>query len=181
MFYKLKMKVDLERAREYYFKLENEYQHRRWESRLGDTTIHGWSIHVLNGITDAFGFYDKATEPLGVENYYRSEICFDWAEEILNLFPYGYRSGVSVNPTGTIVPSHIDENWVDMMGLHIPIITNKDYVWITTEGTRHLEEGSVYLVDTSRLHSTINKGACARVHFGMNIPRANWDDIKKFM
>ena len=180
MFYKLNIKIDIVQARQYYLKLESDYQHRKWESQLGNKSIYGWSIHVLNGVNDSYGFYDKAAEPLGVENYYRSEICIDWAEEILNLLPYGYRAGVGVSPAGTIVPPHIDENWADMMRLHVPIYTNLDYVWITHEGKRHLEEGAVYLVDTSYQHSTINAGSAPRVNFGMNIPRRNLGDIKKF-
>ena len=121
------------------------------------------------------------SEPLGVENYYRSEICFDWAEEILDLFPYGYRAGIGVSPAGTVVQPHIDENWPDMLRLHIPIHTNKEYVWHTHESDLHMEEGSVYLVDTSHLHATTNNGDTARVHFGMNIPRTDFNKIKKFL
>jgi len=180
MFYKLQIKIDVEKAQQYYASLVKDYQHKKWEILLGNTTISGWSLHVLNGVTGPFGFYGINSEPLGVDNYYRSEICFDWAEEILNLFPYGYRAGVGISPAGTIVQPHIDENWQDMMRLHIPIHTNKDYVWHTHEPDLHMEEGSVYLVDTSYTHATVNNGDTARVHLGMNIPRINLDDIKKF-
>lgn len=181
MFYKLKVDIDIDKAREYYHTLVENYQHRKWECPLGDKNISGWSIHVLNGVTDSYGFYKLNSEPLGVENYYRSEICFGWAEEILNLFPYGYRAGVGVSPAGTVVPKHVDENWKDMMRLHIPIYTNKDYVWHTNEPDLHMEAGSVYLVDTSNIHGTVNNGTTERVHLGMNIPRTNFDDIKKYM
>jgi hypothetical protein len=180
MFYKLKIQIDIGKAQEYYASLVNNYQHKKWETRLGDKIISGWSIHVLNGITGTFGFYGTNSEPLGVENYYKSEICFGWAEEILKLFPYGYRAGVGVSPAGTVVTPHIDENWQDMMRLHIPIHTNKNYVWHTHEPNLHMEEGSVYLVDTSYVHATTNEGDTDRVHLGMNIPRSNFDDIKKF-
>jgi hypothetical protein len=172
MFYKLDIQIDTDRAKKYYADLEEKYQHLKWEATLGKRTIYGWSIHILNGFLPPFGFYDKNTEPLGVENYYKSEIHFDWAQDILNIIPYGYRAGVGVSPAGTIVPKHIDENWRDMMRLHIPIITNKDYVWHTHLGELHMAEGSVYLVDTSFEHSTINNGAEPRVHFGMNVPRS---------
>jgi hypothetical protein len=180
MFYKLNIPIDIASAQHYYSILEKEYQHKKWESQLGDKTIYGWSIHVLNGVKDNYGFYNIASEPLGVENYYRSELCFGWATEILDLLPYGYRAGVGVSPSGTTVPPHIDQNWPDMMRLHIPIYTNKDYVWITHEGELHMEEGSVYLVDTSYTHSTINSGLSSRVNFGMNIPRTSLDAIKQF-
>jgi len=181
MFYKLKINVDVDKAQQYYLKLEKEYQHKKWESSLGNVTIHGWSLHVLNGITNNYGFYDSETEPLGVENYYRSELCFGWATEILDLLPYGYRAGVGVSPANTVVPPHIDSNWPDMMRLHIPIYTNSDYVWTTHEGRLHMEEGSIYVVDTSYEHSTTNAGTTARVHFGMNIPRSKFHEIKKFL
>jgi hypothetical protein len=181
MFFKLNLQIDIDKARRYYSMLESNYQHKKWESLIGNKLIYGWSIHVLQGVTDNFGFYGINTEPCGVEKYYRSEVCFDWAEEILDLFQYGYRAGVGVNPPGTIVPPHIDENCNEMMRLHIPIHTNKDYVWHTHLPDLHMEAGSVYLVDTSNTHATSNNGETNRVHFGMNIPRTNFNDIKKFL
>jgi hypothetical protein len=179
MFYKLNIKIDVGAAQQYYSVLEKDYQHMKWESALGATSIYGWSLHVLHGVTGSFGFYNMNTEPLGVDNYYRSKLCFGWAEEILNLFPYGYRAGVGVSPAGTVVPPHIDENWPDMMRLHIPIHTNENYVWHTHEPDLHMELGSVYLVDTSHVHATTNSGSTPRVHLGMNIPRDNFNDIKQ--
>lgn len=181
IFYKLNIDIDIEKAQSYYKKLVSDYQHRKWECPLGDKTISGWSLQILNGVTDLYGFYELKSEPLGVENYYRSEVSFGWAEEILNLFPYGYRAGIGVSPPGTIVPKHIDENWPEMLRLHIPIHTNKDYVWYTDEPDLHMELGSVYLVDTSNVHGTANNGLTDRVHFGMNIPRRNFDEITKFL
>lgn len=180
MFHKLNISIDINKAQDYYNTLVREYHHKKWEYLLGDKTISGWSLHILHGVTGNFGFYDINSEPLGVENYYRSEICFGWAEEILNLFPYGYRAGIGVSPAGTVVPPHIDENWKDMMRLHIPINTNPGYVWHTHEPDLHMELGSIYLVDTSYQHATANNGTTPRVHLGMNIPRRNIDDIKKF-
>lgn len=180
MFYKLNIKIDIDKAQEYYSTLVKNHQDKKWECPLGDKIISGWSLHILNGVTGPFGFYELKSEPLGVENYYRSEICFGWAEEMLDLFPYGYRAGIGVNPAGTVVPPHVDYNWEDMMRLHIPIHTNEKYVWHTHEPDLHMELGSVYMVDTSNLHATTNGGDCDRVHLGMNIPRRNFDDIKKF-
>ncbi len=181
MFYKLNIEIDIQKAQDYYRILEEQHQDKKWTSPLGDKTIYGWSLHLMNGERGPFGFYDMETEPLGVENYYRSELCFGWAEEILNLFPYGYRAGLGVSPAGTVVPPHVDFNWADMMRLHIPIHTNEKYIWHTHEPDLHMELGSVYLVDTSNVHSTTNGGDTARVHLGMNIPRKNFDDIKKFL
>jgi hypothetical protein len=172
MFYKLDIQIDIDKAKKYYAELEEKYQHLKWESRLGDSTIHGWSIHILKNFSPPFGFYDKNTEPLGIDKYYNSEIYFGWAEDILTRIPYGYRAIMSVNPQGTVVPKHIDENYPDMMRLHIPIITNKDYVWHTHLGELHMEEGTAYLVDTSFEHSTVNNGSLPRVHLGLNVPRS---------
>lgn len=180
MFYKLNINIDIAEAQHYYSLLETSHQDKKWTAPLGNHTIYGWSLHILNGMQGPFGFYNTNTEPLGVENYYRSDLCFGWASTILDLLPYGYRAGVGVSPAGTVVPPHIDENCQDMMRLHIPIYTNTSYVWHTHEPNLHMELGSAYLVDTSYTHSTVNLGNTPRVHLGMNIPRANFDDIKKF-
>jgi hypothetical protein len=181
MFYKLNLKIDVDKAQEYFLTLKNDFQHKKWEANIQDKKIFGWSLHILNGVTGNYGFYDAKTEPLGIENYYRSEICFGWAEDILNLFPYGYRAGVGISPPGTVVPPHIDENWKDMMRLHIPIFTNTSYVWHTHLPDFHMKLGNAYIVDTSNLHGTTNNGDTDRVHFGMNIPRNNVDDVLKFL
>jgi hypothetical protein len=170
IFQKLNINIDVDKAKSYYNTLVNDYSHKRWDCPLGNETISGWSIQGIKGRTGNFGFYGSENEPRGVENYFETELAFGWGKEMLDLFPYGYRAGVGVSPSNTVVPPHVDESAEFGYKLHIPIITNDKYVWTTEEGLFHMPEGSVYLVNTSYTHSTVNNGTDARVHFGMVIP-----------
>jgi hypothetical protein len=50
--------------------------------------------------------------------------------------------------------------------LHIPIITSKDSYFLFQNPLElaQLEENHAYVVDTTRVHTAINTGSCARVH-----------------
>ena len=102
------------------------------------------------------------------------------AKEILELFPYGYRAAIGESPVGTVIPPHTDPTGPYMLRLQIPVYTNKDCIWTTADGDQHLEEGSAYIVDTSKEHSTRNFGTTARVHFAMCLPRTHLEDIKQY-
>ena len=178
---KLNIDIDLNKAREYYAMLQQEYQHRKWEAQVGEVTIVGWAIHGVKGKEGNFGLYEKDNEPFGVENYYETDIAFGWAKDMLDLFPMGYRAGVGSSPPGTIVPPHIDECGDYSYRLHIPIYTNEKYIWTTPEGQFHLPAGSVYLFDPSVEHATRNDGVEPRVHFGIAIPKKDLKDLEQFI
>lgn len=171
IFHKLNIDIDLDSARAYYESLQRDFQHKKWSVDVGSLTINGWSIHGVKGKTGNFPLYEKGAEPWGIEHYFETELAFGWAKDMLDLFPMGYRAGVGSSPSGTIVPSHVDECGDFAYRLHIPIHTNDKYVWTTPEGEFHMPAGSVYLVDTAYEHATRNDGDDARVHFGIAIPK----------
>ena len=178
---KLNLQIDIERATEYYFELEKNYQHLKWEAPIGNVIIHAWSIHGIKGRPYPVPFFVPESEPAGIENYYETELVFGWARDIIEMFPYGYQAGIGSNPPGTIINAHSDPTSPHMVRLHIPIITNINYTWTTSEGTVHLEAGSAYIVDTSYEHATVNAGSTPRVHFGMCIPRDKICQIEEIL
>jgi hypothetical protein len=178
IFYKLDIKIDLAKAREYYLTLQRDYAHKKWTASVGDVEICGWAIHGVKGKTGNFGLYEKDGEPRGVEHYFETELAFGWAKDMLELFPMGYRAGVGSSPAGTIVPAHVDECRDFAYRLHIPIYTNDKYIWTTPEGQFHMPAGSVYMVDTAFEHATHNGGDEARVHFGIAIPKVYFKDLE---
>lgn len=178
IFHKLTIDIDLEKARQYYAMLQQDYQHKKWAVQVSGVEICGWAIHGVKGKTGNFGLYEKDCEPWGIEHYFETELAVGWGKDMLELFPFGYRAGVGSSPPGTIVPPHTDECGDFAFRLHIPIYTNEQYVWTTEEGQFHMPAGSVYLVDTAYEHATRNDGNDPRVHFGIAIPKIHLKDLE---
>jgi len=91
--------------------------------------------------------------------------CFTgYAREIADSMSCGpHDIQVSIHTPGTRLPSHQD--LPDKIRFHIPILTNPDAIFTIEGKDIHIPaDGWVYLVNTSRLHSTNNKGASDRVH-----------------
>ena len=177
---KLNLKIDIDSARHYYSKLEKNFQHLMWTASAGSTNLKGWSIHGIKYKSGLYPFMEEGNEPVGLENYFETELVFGWAKKILELFPYGYRAAIGESPVGTVIPPHTDPTGPYMLRLQIPVYTNKDCIWTTADGDQHLEEGNAYIVDTSKTHSTRNFGTTARVHFAMCLPKTHLEDIKQY-
>jgi hypothetical protein len=75
---------------------------------------------------------------------------------------------VAIHTPGTKLPEHQDGP--DKFRFHIPILTNSDARFVINGQDIHLPaDGWCYLVNTTYLHSTDNKGNTDRVHIYGNI------------
>lgn len=176
---KLNIQIDVDYARKYYSELEENFQHLMWTAPVGATSLKGWSIHGIKGKQGLYPFMEEGNEPIGLENYFETELVFGWAKDILTMFPYGYRAAIGESPAGTVIPPHSDPTGPYMLRLQIPIYTNEECIWTTADGDINLEVGNAYIVDTSYTHATRNFGKTRRVHFAMCIPRENLIDLNK--
>lgn len=105
---------------------------------------------------DEFGQTDKN---LGARE------CFDgYAREIVDNMPCGpHDIQVSIHTPGTKLPPHQD--LPDCFRFHLPIVTNSDAIFTIEGKDIHIPaDGWAYLVNTTKLHSTDNKGDQDRVH-----------------
>ena len=82
---------------------------------------------------------------------------------------------VAIHTPGTRLPEHQDG--IDKFRFHIPILTNPDAMFIINGQEINLPaDGWCYLVNTTYLHSTDNRGNSDRIHIYGNI----WaDDVLK--
>jgi hypothetical protein len=100
-----------------------------------------------------------------LDNNLGARECFKgYAREIIDSMPCGpHDIQVAIHTPGTQLPSHQD--LPDNFRFHIPIETHSDATF-TIEGKEiHIPaDGWVYLVNTSKLHSTNNKSNIDRVH-----------------
>jgi hypothetical protein len=174
---KLKMAIDIDAARKYYDDLCKHHADAAWSAQQEGGTISCWSMHSLKGASNSIRFHDP--EPCGVENYNQTPQVFGWSKYILNdLFPFGYRSFLIVSGPGTHMRPHFDDCWESMVRIHFPIYTNPDAFWLTDDGRTHMEPGYAYIFDTSKMHETFNNGSTNRVHFGINIPRTRFEEVR---
>jgi len=75
---------------------------------------------------------------------------------------------VAIHTPGTQLPSHQDGS--DKFRFHIPIHTNEDARFIINGNDIHFPaDGWCYLVNTTYLHSTDNRGTTDRIHIYGNI------------
>jgi hypothetical protein len=185
---KLSIVFDLNEALEYYHTLENNYQHLKWQMPvLGfrhedeeiKESITGWAIQTPKEVNEPHCMlYD--TNIQGREFYKETPCAFGFAKKLLDKFPTAFRMYITVNSPGVVVVPHVDNENIPkrVYKIIIPIQTNSKATWTVDEGTIHLDEGSVYLVDTLKTHGTQNYGDTDRVHFMFEIFAEDFDLVR---
>lgn len=91
--------------------------------------------------------------------------CFNgYAKELIESIPGGpHDIQVAIHTPGTKLPSHQD--LPDKIRFHIPIITNPKAVFTIENNDICIPaDGWIYLVNTTKLHATDNKGTQDRIH-----------------
>lgn len=196
---KLNVIVDLNQLRDYYKILVENYQHKKFVhseqknyiKREAYTTDqidefgenvehdlnrmpHGWSIQSYlpdeNRICAPWNVLTKNPVP-----EWNTELYFGIAEKIAEKFPMGYRMGISLSYPGSYIPTHVDESW----HVHIPIYSpKKAYFDFDDVGERHnLEAGSIYLVDTTQMHSVHNEDIEDRPHLLFSVKAEDVESV----
>ncbi len=75
---------------------------------------------------------------------------------------------VAIHTPGTRLPEHQDG--IDKFRFHIPILTNPDAMFIINGKEMHLPaDGWCYIINTTYMHSTDNRGNSDRIHIYGNI------------
>jgi hypothetical protein len=107
---------------------------------------------------------DGRQEDLGAR-----ECLYGYGLEILESMPIKpHDVQVAIHTPNTKLPPHQDG--VDKFRFHIPIHTNEDARFIIDSKDLHLPaDGWCYLVNTTYLHSTNNRGTTDRIHVYGNI------------
>ena len=104
----------------------------------------------ISEINPKYSEYDFET-PLFPEMEYTNQVLND-----LML----YRSRLMRFSPKTCLSYHRDPS----KRIHIPLYTNKHCFLLIDEKAHHLEEGQVYLCDTTKMHTAINASFDMRIH-----------------
>lgn len=181
---KLKISIDINNLRKYFDTLETKYTHLKWiaDDNMSDVNI-GVGGHKFIGLT-GYGIQSnlcdisKPCPPYNISNlkseYVNTELCFGFINELQKLFPYSHQYSIASHPKETLVNFHTDND--EFYKIHIPIYTNHMAYFCFENIKFNLPaDGSLYLINTSINHGTLNLGDSIRTHLFFKIPK---DSIK---
>jgi hypothetical protein len=176
---------------DYYNKLQTSYQHLKWkpiaETNIKD--IFSWAIQTnlkdTTELTPPFNLpkdwlTEKQRDVYNVEYNTPTALVFGFAEKVLNKFPSAKQCMIIVHSSGFVVPEHIDDSEgliEDHIKIHVPIISNEQSYFDIEEERFVMNPGRFYLVNTMRMHSTINTGTTDRAHLIFKIPISEIENL----
>jgi len=181
--------IDLDKLQQWYVDLEKKYSDWKW--KYGDHK-YMWRYDANkdtgNGLRDDTSWimltwgndtkgpvpwmryiakqeYDaRMPQNIEGEGMGERECLYGYGLDILKNMPVApHDVQVAIHTPGTRLPEHQDGH--DKFRFHIPIFTNPDARFIINGHDIHLPaDGWCYLVNTTYLHSTNNRGNIDRVH-----------------
>lgn len=177
---KLPLKVNLDSLRHYYTKVDTEFQQLRWN--VGSRTItddrgvgghrikdmYGWAIETnAKDINQPCPPYNIGLEK--TDDYKDTALVFDIIHRFKKIFPFAHGYSLAAHPPGTYINWHVDSGtWLK---IHVPIYTCANSWFNFKDSEYNLKaDGSMYLIDTTKEHSTNNLGDDIRVHLIFKIP-----------
>jgi hypothetical protein len=165
--------------RSYYINVCTNYPHLKF-TNVQDTVdsekhtidgVYGWGIQSnLEDLTVPCPPWNvhKARS----DNYRDTELSFGIIKKLKALFPEARQFSLSGHPPGTIIQQHTDTD--RYLKVHIPIIANPESFFEFGTKRYCLKVGKAYLINTTRLHGTNNKGSTDRVHLFFKVPAKNY-------
>jgi hypothetical protein len=176
------VKFNFNEVTNYWNAVKTDYDYLKWTitdkdvplDPLAATTIGIYGYGILSNLDNV----DLPCNPPGNSNkdikhkrfLNPTKLMFGIAEKIIKQFPKCEELGITAHPPNTSIPSHIDKD--SHVRIHIPIVTN-EHAWFQHGATKmNLEVGKAYIVNTKRMHSTINAGNSDRIHILFKVPYA---------
>lgn len=194
------VKFNIEELIEYYYTLERDFQHFKWDKSLirneaqrsgvssytGDglnLNWYGWAIQTSANPTHHECPWRVGASEDSVENAEIttcSALVFGFAQKLIDNLPSIAQLALVVHPVGGQLVMHCDDDPEEYSRavIQIPILTNDSAYWQTSEGDTVLQAGYAYLVDTIEPHGTHNKGNTPRIHLKCSI---HIDDVDKLV
>ena len=70
-----------------------------------------------------------------------------------------------------VIPIHVDNEYLNIHRIHIPIITNK-FVYMFGQDLKlhHMQEGVIYQLDATKPHGIVNGSRFSRIHLVIDFP-----------
>ena len=168
------IKFNLTDLSAYYQDIKNNFDYLKWtmpdvqEKML--TGVYGY------GILTNKDNVDEAVDPPGTRRDKKryeplikpTKMLKGFAKTIYEKISYAEEIVITGHPPFTGIPPHVDKD--EHIRVHLPIEANDKSYFIINNNRYVLESKKAYLVNTKRLHTTINEGNNDRIHLHFKIP-----------
>jgi hypothetical protein len=182
----IKFKFMLDELLDYYYNIEQNYQHLKWSLDYVDEIVgaekhrldgvYGWGIQSnLDDLSKPCPPYDIHKK--GSVIYRNTELVFGFAQALLDRFPYARQMGIAVHPMQVNIKEHVDNS--EYVKIHFPIISTDNSYFCFGEYCFVLDPGLGYLIDTRYPHHTNQLGQGLRAHLLIKLPIDKIDDALK--
>lgn len=109
---------------------------------------------------------------LSGDNFGMRAATRDVVEELMACFPRSRPDNLLMSAvmSGHEIPSHRDEQDIKWLcRAHVPLMTNDKAEFHIGGEVHHMKVGFAYWINTTVLHSVVNKGQTSRVHFMFDV------------
>lgn len=173
------VKFDPAELASYYEEIKKNYQHMKWTPGHSiDTKTHSvnemYSWAIQSNLKDPskpcppYHIYTGEQVSEADDCRVPTEMIFGFGKKIIDLFPDVRQLGISGHPPTTKIDLHPDND--EFLKIHIPIETNPDAWFLYEDEKFNMQVGNAYLVNTTILHGTDNRGSTDRVHLIFKFP-----------
>jgi hypothetical protein len=119
---------------------------------------------------------DEPTDPPGTRTDKKkyeplirpTKMLTGFAEKLFEAIPYMEELVITGHPASCGIPPHVDKD--EHIRVHLPIYANEQSFFVINGNQYVLEPTKAYLVNTKRIHTTINSGNSDRIHLHFKIP-----------
>ena len=176
------IKFSMQDLKDYYDKVK-KYENLKWTPEGTDTLTHkvnkmySWAIQSnLKDPTRPCPPYDIKHDDTVLGTFDNpTDLVFGFGKILIDAIPNIRQTVISAHPPGTIIQQHIDN--VEYIKIHMPIETNNESYFSFGETNYNLKIGKAYIINTTRLHGTVNSGDTDRVHLIFKIPIKNVEEF----
>lgn len=182
----LDIEFSFDELEQYLRDLETDYNKLKWTSDLKES-VNDHGKHKIDGVY-GWGIQSNLTDleipcppynvhKQGTDDYKDTKLVFDFAEKIRKTFPYSRQLSVAAHPPGTKINFHVDTD--SYLKIHVPILSNDSAFFFFEEEQFVLKPGKMYLVNTTKLHGTVNNGNSTRIHLFFKVPVDKVDEVAR--
>jgi hypothetical protein len=175
------IKFSFDELTSFYKTIKKDYQSMEYRSKVFP---NGYSYAMQTKLADptqpCFPYDAPGEEASNYKFDTPTPLMFGFAKKLLDAFPYAKQMVITTHGPGAQIEFHIDKelyNDEEHVKIHIPIETNDSSYFQFEDEEVVLECGSVYLVNTTVPHGTINKGTTERAHLIFKVPLSSVDNI----
>jgi len=177
------LEFDFNELVDYYNTIKQDYQYLKWTMPdIPKTNLGGlYGFGILTNKDNP----DDPTDPPGIRTDKKkfeplikpTKMLTGFAKKIYEKIPYLEELVITGHPANSGIPPHIDKD--EHIRIHLPIFANDRSYFMINGNEYVLEPTKVYLVNTKRIHTTINSGNEDRIHLHFKIPIGKIDYFLK--